>query len=132
MPRRRVDGARQAEARRLRTVRDLLQFSQRELMVLWPDFLGWDTTANATRTIDATAIALGLRAKLDEQRGWQKTLSNVGINGVTLAAFDAVLCNCFDAISRARVEDPRLATLVMVDLTMAGSRRIDDSSSAPN
>ncbi|ORC43826.1 phage tail protein, partial [Burkholderia sp. A27] len=59
------------------------QFSQRELMVLWPDFLGWDTTANAATSIDATAIALGLRAKLDEQRGWQKTISNVGINGVT-------------------------------------------------
>lgn len=25
-------------------------FSQRELMVIWPDFLAWDTTANATET----------------------------------------------------------------------------------
>ncbi|KVS16183.1 phage tail sheath protein [Burkholderia vietnamiensis] len=59
------------------------QFSQRELMVMWPDFLGWDTTANASTAIDATAIALGLRAKIDEETGWHKTLSNVGINGVT-------------------------------------------------
>ncbi|MBR8114441.1 phage tail sheath protein [Burkholderia cenocepacia] len=59
------------------------QFSQRELMVMWPDFLGWDTTANASRTVDATAAALGLRAKIDEQIGWHKTLSNVGVNGVT-------------------------------------------------
>jgi len=59
------------------------QFSQRELMVIWPDFFGWDTTANASTKIDATAIALGLRAKIDEQTGWHKTLSNVGINGVT-------------------------------------------------
>ncbi|KAG0166202.1 hypothetical protein DFQ30_007473, partial [Apophysomyces sp. BC1015] len=29
------------------------------------------------------AIALGLRAKIDETTGWHKTLSNVGINGVT-------------------------------------------------
>ncbi|EOU2329671.1 phage tail sheath subtilisin-like domain-containing protein, partial [Salmonella enterica] len=37
-------------------------FSQRELMVIWPDFLAWDTTANATATAYATARALGLRA----------------------------------------------------------------------
>ncbi|MFN2826806.1 phage tail protein, partial [Escherichia coli] len=35
-------------------------FSQRELMVIWPDFLAWDTTANATETAWATARALGL------------------------------------------------------------------------
>ncbi|EHV3024472.1 TPA: phage tail sheath protein [Escherichia coli] len=58
-------------------------FSARELMIIWPDFLGWDTTANATTTSYATAIALGLRAKIDNDTGWHKTLSNVGINGVT-------------------------------------------------
>jgi hypothetical protein len=31
----------------------------------------------------ATARALGLRAKIDEQTGWHKSLSNVGVNGVT-------------------------------------------------
>jgi phage tail sheath protein FI len=59
------------------------QFSQRELMVMWPDFLGWNTDTNSSTPIDATAIALGLRAKIDEETGWHKTLSNVGINGVT-------------------------------------------------
>lgn len=58
-------------------------FSQRELMVIWPDFLTWDTTANATETSWATARALGLRAKIDQETGWHKTLSNVGVNGVT-------------------------------------------------
>jgi phage tail sheath protein FI len=58
-------------------------FSQRELMVIWPDFLAWDTTANATETAWATARALGLRAKIDQDTGWHKTLSNVGVNGVT-------------------------------------------------
>ncbi|KDF12653.1 major tail sheath protein [Citrobacter freundii MGH 56] len=58
-------------------------FSQRELMVIWPDFLAWDTTANATATAYATARALGLRAKIDQEQGWHKTLSNVGVNGVT-------------------------------------------------
>ncbi|MGP3591550.1 phage tail sheath protein [Vagococcus sp. WN89Y] len=58
-------------------------FSQRELMVIWPDFLAWDTVANASQTAHATARALGLRAKIDQEQGWHKTLSNVGVNGVT-------------------------------------------------
>ncbi|QJT82043.1 MULTISPECIES: phage tail sheath protein [Kosakonia] len=58
-------------------------FSQRELMVIWPDFLAWDTVANATATAYATARALGLRAYIDQSVGWHKTLSNVGVNGVT-------------------------------------------------
>lgn len=58
-------------------------FGQRELMVIWPDFLAWDTTTNASQTAYATARALGLRAKIDQQQGWHKTLSNVSVNGVT-------------------------------------------------
>lgn len=58
-------------------------FSQRELMLIWPDFLAWDTTANTSSTAWATARALGLRAKIDQETGWHKTLSNVGVNGVT-------------------------------------------------
>lgn len=58
-------------------------FGQRELMTIWPDFIGWDTVANAEKTLFATARALGLRAKLDNEVGWHKTLSNVAINGVT-------------------------------------------------
>lgn len=70
-----------------KTIADVIayreNFSARELMIIWPDFLGWDTTANATTTSYATAIALGLRAKIDNDTGWHKTLSNVDINGVT-------------------------------------------------
>ncbi|HGM5458124.1 phage tail sheath protein [Serratia marcescens] len=58
-------------------------FSQRELMLIWPDFLAWDTTGNVSTTAHATARALGLRAKIDMETGWHKTLSNVGVNGVT-------------------------------------------------
>lgn len=58
-------------------------FGQREVMVIWPDFLSWDTTANATATAWATARAVGLRAKIDNDVGWHKTLSNVPVNGVT-------------------------------------------------
>lgn len=58
-------------------------FSARELMVLWPEFVGWDTAANAEQTLWATARAVGLRAKIDNETGWHKTLSNVPVNGVT-------------------------------------------------
>ncbi|OSL47980.1 major tail sheath protein (Protein FI), partial [Escherichia coli H383] len=43
-------------------------FSQRELMVIWPDFLAWDTVTSTTATAYATARALGLRAKIDQVR----------------------------------------------------------------
>ncbi|NNS46372.1 phage tail sheath protein [Escherichia coli] len=70
-----------------KTISDVIayreNFSARELMIIWPDFLGWDTTASATTTTYATAVALGLRAKIDNDTGWHKTLSNVGVNEVT-------------------------------------------------
>lgn len=58
-------------------------FGQREVMVIFPEFLGWDTTESKTTTFDAVARALGLRAKIDNETGWHKTLSNVVVNGVT-------------------------------------------------
>ncbi|CQH49503.1 TPA: phage tail sheath protein [Yersinia enterocolitica] len=58
-------------------------FSQRELMMIWPDFLSWNTSTNRSSVAYTTARALGLRAKIDQQQGWHKTLSNVGVNGVT-------------------------------------------------
>jgi len=56
------------------TYRD--EFSQRELMLIWPNFTG-DFAG------DAVARALGLRARIDEEQGWHKTLSNVAVDGVT-------------------------------------------------
>ncbi|WP_456243290.1 phage tail sheath subtilisin-like domain-containing protein [Veronia nyctiphanis] len=58
-------------------------FGHRELMVLWPDFVNWDTLKNTERQAWATARALGMRAKLDEDIGWHKTLSNMPIAGVS-------------------------------------------------
>ncbi|WP_145574566.1 phage tail sheath protein [Yersinia alsatica] len=58
-------------------------FSQRELMLIWPNFLSWNTSTNRSSVAYTTARALGLRAKIDQQQGWHKTLSNVGVNGVT-------------------------------------------------
>jgi phage tail sheath protein FI len=59
------------------------QFGARELMVIHPDFLAWDQVANASTRSPAVATALGLRAKIDNEIGWHKTISNVAVNGVT-------------------------------------------------
>lgn len=58
-------------------------FGQREIMVIHGDFTRWNTTTNQTDTLSATAKALGLRARIDNEIGWHKTLSNVVVNGVT-------------------------------------------------
>lgn len=51
-------------------------FSERELTLLWPN------TSSAFAG-DLVARALGLRARIDEEQGWHKTLSNVAASGVT-------------------------------------------------
>lgn len=56
------------------TYRD--EFAARELMLIWPNF-------TSDFEGDAIARALGLRARIDEEQGWHKTLSNVAVDGVT-------------------------------------------------
>ena len=58
-------------------------FGARELMLIWPDFVSYDTINSADHTEWAVARALGLRAAIDEDTGWHKTLSNVEVEGVT-------------------------------------------------
>ena len=58
-------------------------FGQREIMLIHGDFKKWNTATNQTDISMAVANALGLRAKIDEEIGWHKTLSNVAVNSVT-------------------------------------------------
>lgn len=57
-------------------------FGQREVMVVWPNFLAWDGAAGDAVEVPAVAYALGLRAKLDQEIGWHKSISNAVVNGV--------------------------------------------------
>lgn len=57
-------------------------FTQRELMLIHPDFLAPVGVLGATGTSYAVARALGLRALIDQEMGWNKTLSNVPVTGV--------------------------------------------------
>jgi phage tail sheath protein FI len=58
-------------------------FGAREVMLIHGDFTKWNTTTSVRDTSWAVAHALGLRAKIDEEIGWHKTLSNVAVNSVT-------------------------------------------------
>lgn len=59
------------------------QFSDRELMLIWPDFTAFNTLTSTTGPAMAIARAMGLRARIDNEQGWHKTLSNVAVSGVT-------------------------------------------------
>ena len=59
------------------------KFGSRRLMLIWPEFTGWNSATSTTDTLLAVSRALGLRAKIDLEQGWHKTLSNVPVNGVT-------------------------------------------------
>src|SRR5690625_1526270 len=58
-------------------------FGQRELMIIWPELMRFDTQAGKESARAASAFALGLRAKIDNDVGWHKTISNMPIIGVT-------------------------------------------------
>lgn len=63
------------------TYRD--NFSAREAMVLWPDFTHFNVGTSSVDLLSATAKALGHRARLDNEIGWHKTISNMPVNSVT-------------------------------------------------
>ena len=58
------------------------QFGNKRLMLIWPGFTVFDVSSASYVNQPASARALGLRAKLDHDIGWHKTLSNIPINGV--------------------------------------------------
>jgi phage tail sheath protein FI len=51
-------------------------FGEREMMMIWPNW-------SASFAGDAVARAMGLRARIDADTGWHKTISNVTVTGVT-------------------------------------------------
>ncbi len=56
-------------------------FGVREVMVIWPAFEAF--IDGSTQFNHPVSRALGLRAKLDNEIGWHKTISNMPVNGVT-------------------------------------------------
>lgn len=85
------------------TYRD--EFSARELMLLWPD-------SSPDFAGDIVARTLGLRARIDEEQGWHKTVSNVpfyGVTGVTKNVHFDLLDNDTDA---GVLNDAQVTTII--------------------
>lgn len=57
-------------------------FGSKRTMLIYPEFIGWDVNSNAEIALSASTRALGLRAKIDNEIGWHKSISNMPINGV--------------------------------------------------
>lgn len=57
-------------------------FASRELMLVHADWTAWDTAADTSVKLDACLKAAAMRALIDKEIGWHKTISNVGVTGV--------------------------------------------------
>ena len=58
------------------------KISVREIMLLWPDFIAFNPVSGKNETFPAAAYACGLRARLDHEQGWHRSLSNMPVKNV--------------------------------------------------
>lgn len=87
-------------------------FGARELMLIHPDFVAFDTRVAANATSYAVARALGLRARIDQEQGFHKSLSNVTVEGVVGLTKD-IQFDVQDANSdAARLNDKQVTALI--------------------
>lgn len=102
-------------------------FGQREGMLIWPDFINFDTVTQADATAYATARALGMRAKIDNDTGWHKSLSNVAVNGVTGISADVFWDLQDPATDAGLLNQNDITTLIRQDgYRFWGSRCLSD------
>ncbi|OOF43082.1 phage tail protein [Rodentibacter trehalosifermentans] len=59
------------------------QFSHRELMLIFGDFLSFNPNTKQTEVDYAVVRAAAIRAYQDKELGWHTSISNKGLNGVT-------------------------------------------------
>lgn len=80
------------------------EFGDRELMLIWP--------ATSAGNADTIGRALGMRAWIDQTQGWQKTLSNVVITGVTGIGKDVSWAMDDEATDAAVLNAANITTLI--------------------
>jgi phage tail sheath protein FI len=120
-------------ARGCTTISDAFAFrkklSARELMVLWPDFTAFDVNAKATTSALTEAIALGLRAAIDQSVGWHKVISNVPVNGVTGISADVFFDYLSEGTDADILNEAGVTTLINRNgFRFWGSRTCDDGA----
>ena len=102
-------------------------FAARELMVIWPNFVAFNVDTAQTETVPAVAVAMGLRAKIDNEIGWHKTLSNVAVNGVTGIDADVTWDLQEPATDAGYLNSNEITTLIQHDgFRFWGSRTCSD------
>ena len=102
-------------------------FAARELMVIWPNFVAFNVDTAQTETVPAVAVAMGLRAKIDNEIGWHKTLSNVAVNGVTGIDTDVTWDLQDPATDAGYLNSNEITTLIQHDgFRFWGSRTCSD------
>ena len=102
-------------------------FAARELMVIWPNFVAFNVDTAQTETVPAVAVAMGLRAKIDNEIGWHKTLSTVAVNGVTGIDADVTWDLQDPATDAGYLNSNEITTLIQHDgFRFWGSRTCSD------
>jgi phage tail sheath protein FI len=102
-------------------------FAARELMVIWPNFVAFNVDTAQTETVPAVAVAMGLRAKIDNEIGWHKTISNVAVNGVTGIDADVTWDLQDPATDAGYLNSNEITTLIQHDgFRFWGSRTCSD------
>lgn len=102
-------------------------FAARELMLIWPNFIAFNVDTAQSETVPAVAIAMGLRARIDNEIGWHKTLSNVAVNGVTGIDADVTWDLQDPATDAGYLNSNEITTLIQEDgFRFWGSRTCSD------
>ena len=102
-------------------------FAARELMVIWPNFVAFNVDTAQTETVPAVAVAMGLRAKIDNEIGWHKTLSTGAVNGVTGIDADGTWDLQDPATDAGYLNSNEITTLIQHDgFRVWGSRTCSD------
>lgn len=106
--------------------------SGREVMVLWPKLIRFNTDTSTNEAVSPVAYALGLRAKIDNQIGWHKVISNVAINGVIGIEKDVWFDLQQEDTDADYLNSNEVTTLIRQDgFRFWGSRTCDDSGLFP-
>lgn len=102
-------------------------FASRELMLIWPNFVAFNVDTGKSETVPAVACAMGLRAKIDNDTGWHKTISNVAVNGVTGIDADVTWDLQDPATDAGYLNSNEITTLIRQDgFRFWGSRTCSD------
>lgn len=101
------------------------EFAARELMLIWPNF-------TSDFEGDAIARAMGLRARIDQEQGWHKTISNVAVDGVTGISKSVYFDQQSDTTPAGVLNAAQITTIIRTTgFRFWGNRTCADPETAP-